>query len=476
MSTFRASPWVPYGGPPQSTSHQPQPQPQHPPSQLHSPVDMDEDVDMDAPLISILREEVSPPPPTPSKKSSSKPMIHIKKRPPPPTTKVPKETDDGEDEEDQLIDDDDMNEEGAKPSPSTGGHADTQQKRKTSAGKKRPRKSEKKQEGDKSKEKSKEKIAQSTGAHTLAPEISSFEANPTEFHEDIESVHEPSASAPVDPGQSKGKKRTSPKKPPAIPRAKIKIPKPKTAIPPLLLDDIDAQSESYAGTAASSPINGTMERSPEPEAENAAPPESSPPVNPSALPEDVPNLEGVPIPVYPLPTKPFPVQPHPKIPTGFAPPMPLDKSRQKVRHWRPAQREIRGIAGGRWLTRTWVGDKESDYATHVANSLPPPKIDTEKIAAANATAKLAAGASISAPPATKTMGKLKASSKSGSVAGSSNPSRAPSVTPEGQPGIPITSTVRAPTKMRILQLPPTEDGGSGEPMDGISTPIEQAEG
>lgn len=74
------------------------------------------------------------------------------------------------------------------------------------------------------------------------------------------------------------------------------------------------------------------------------------------------NLEGIPIPVYPLPTKPFPVQPPPKIATGIAAPTVLDKSGKPVRRWRQANREIRGIAGGRWFTRAWIGDKESEFA------------------------------------------------------------------------------------------------------------------
>lgn len=74
------------------------------------------------------------------------------------------------------------------------------------------------------------------------------------------------------------------------------------------------------------------------------------------------NLEGVPLPVYPLPSKPYPVQPPPKIGSGFAPPIPFDKGGKPVRKWRQANREIRGIAGGRWFTKAWIGDKESEFA------------------------------------------------------------------------------------------------------------------
>jgi len=252
----------------------------------------------------------------------------------------------------------------------------------------------------------------------------------------------------------------------------------KNAIPPAVLDDAGVFSESwfhflsfhsfisniylgYAGTAASSPVTAQFEleqNSPEPE--NIPP--SSPPSLSGPLPEET-NLENVPIPVYPLPTKPFPVQPPQKIPTGTAPLIPLDKSKKHVRHWREANREIRGIAGGRWLARTWVGDKESEFATHaIANA--QAKLADDKISNAVALPKLSS-VSISAPASIKALGKLKATSKGGSTVTSANPSRASSATPEGPPvqsGIPITSAVRAPTKMRILQLAPSSEGGDSD--------------
>ena len=83
--------------------------------------------------------------------------------------------------------------------------------------------------------------------------------------------------------------------------------------------------------------------------------------------DDTP-LDGVPLPVYPLPSKPFPVQPPPKIASGFAPAIILDKSGKSVRRWRQVNREVRGIAGGRWFVKSWVGEKESEYATAVAAS------------------------------------------------------------------------------------------------------------
>jgi hypothetical protein len=94
-------------------------------------------------------------------------------------------------------------------------------------------------------------------------------------------------------------------------------------------------------------------------------PGSSVPISTFSNLEDV-NLDGVPLPSYPLPSRPFPVHPPLKLGSGFAPTTPLDKSGKRVRHWRQANREIRGIAGGRWFTKAWVGDKRSEYATAAA--------------------------------------------------------------------------------------------------------------
>jgi len=120
-------------------------------------------------------------------------------------------------------------------------------------------------------------------------------------------------------------------------------------------DDAGSISEAYAGTAASSPMPHD-EHSPEPE------------VHPVSMlvsaPVDIDmSLEGVPLPVYPLPSKPYPVQAPPKIGSGFAPLVPIDKNGKPVRKWRKAHREVRGIAGGRWFTRAWIGDKESEFAS-----------------------------------------------------------------------------------------------------------------
>ncbi|PPQ69442.1 hypothetical protein CVT25_004834 [Psilocybe cyanescens] len=448
-SSFRASPWVTYE--PTTTYYNRR--------QQASESEMDEDVNMDAPQISTLREEETPPP-----HASKKLTINPRKRPAaPPTsvepwsgTKKKKENNEDEDEEDQLIDEliDDDDDELAKPSPSSlsGRPTESASKRKTST-KKKARKSDKK--AGEVEKKVKEKVSQPTGAHNLAPTMSCFKANLAESHEDIEIINSSPTNHPG--GESsvpKAKKKVSPRKPPTIPRAKAKLAKQKSAIPPLLLEDAAVLSESYAGTAASSPVTAQFEQN-SPEPENIA--ASSP--HPASAPLiDEPNLENVPIPVYPLPTKPFPVQPPQKIVSGFAPLLPLDRSNKKVRHWREANREIRGIAGGRWLARSWVGDKESEYSSHVA-ATNQAKTGDEK---ANTVAipKLSS-VSISAPASSKALNKLKVSSKSGSTVTSANPSRATSAIPEPQ-GIPITSTVRAPTKMRILQLAPSSEGGDSD--------------
>jgi hypothetical protein len=130
----------------------------------------------------------------------------------------------------------------------------------------------------------------------------------------------------------------------------------------------------FTGTAASSPIH----RENSPDLESIVPSAmTAPSVSVVAADE---SLEGVALPVYPLPSKPFPVLPPPKMATGFAPIMPLDKSGKKVRHWRQTNREIRGIAGGRWFARSWAGAKESEYAIAVAASLANPPSETDKTA------------------------------------------------------------------------------------------------
>jgi hypothetical protein len=167
------------------------------------------------------------------------------------------------------------------------------------------------------------------------------------------------------------------------------------AVPPHLRDDAGSISESmslfmtpdfvpyiqesaaYPGTAASSPPHDE----PSPEFIDISLPSQPIPIAPVPSAEDF-NLEGVALPTYPLPTKPFPVHPPPKIGSGFAQALPLDKSGKKVRHWRQANREIRGIAGGRWFAKAWIGDKESEYAAAHAAAPPPIPAATQATALA----------------------------------------------------------------------------------------------
>ncbi|KAF9524081.1 hypothetical protein CPB83DRAFT_898225 [Crepidotus variabilis] len=438
MQSFRASPWVSYD-PSANAPHTRDPH--------VSGSEMDDDADMEAPQISILRTEDTPPPV--HRKAATNP----KKRPAASmatSTESRGRKEEAEDEEDQLVDeliDDDSVDLSKGASRSTG---DAGQKRKAPA-KKKARKEKKHGEVDK---KGKDKTTPSEGGgHTIAPTLSMFKANPAEYGEDGDSPS--SIGVGTDLPTPKSKKKTSPRKPPATARAKApaKATKQKTALPNLIVEDVGTLSESYAGTAASSPVTGTFEpNTPEPE---VLPP-SSPPASVAPLPEEPPNLENVPIPIYPLPTKPFPVQQPPKIPAGSAPLIPLEKSGKKVRHWREANREIRGIAGGRWLVKTWVGEKESDLAAHLSSqALASAKGDDKASAVGLSLPKLPA---LSAP-IKKSVSKLKGSSKGGSAATSANPSRAPSVVPDAPIALP-SSMVKAPSKMRISQQAPSEAGDS----------------
>lgn len=204
----------------------------------------------------------------------------------------------------------------------------------------------------------------------------------------------------------------------------------------------------FTGTAPSSPATianmDLGEGSPEPDNTTVA--QSSPPLASVPLPDDAASaLENVPIPQYPLPTKPFPVQAPIKIPTGFAPPMPLDKSTKKVRRWRTANREIRGIAGGRWFVKTWVGDKESEYSSSLGD---------EKIT--HPVLGKLSGLSASAPAGRG--GGVGRGKKLASAAPSAVPSRS------GSPGPPASAApaARPMTKMRILQLAPASEAGDSD--------------
>ena len=200
----------------------------------------------------------------------------------------------------------------------------------------------------------------------------------------------------------------------------------------------------HAGTVPSSPAAAPADgrtSEPEPEHEPEPEPESAPPADGATSssvfaasatePTTIEDIEGVPHPRYPLPTKPFQVQPPAKITTGYAPIIPLDRTKSKPRHWRPAHREIRGIAGGRWFARSWVGDRDSELALAAEAALALPKLPA---------------LSISAPaPGTRTPGKRKPKADALSTAASS---RSASAAPEGAaPPVPLQ---RSATKKSAL--------------------------
>ena len=173
----------------------------------------------------------------------------------------------------------------------------------------------------------------------------------------------------------------------------------------------------HAGTVPSSPAPMDA-RTPDPEPAPSLDTISmfaSSSVGGAPEPITIEDIEGVPHPRYPLPTKPFHVQPPPKITTGYAPTTPLDRTKGKPRHWRPAHREIRGIAGGRWFARAWVGEKDSELATAAEAALSLPKLPA---------------LSISAPASgSRTSGKRKAKATDANSTAAS--SRSASAAPEG---------------------------------------------
>ncbi|KZO94112.1 hypothetical protein CALVIDRAFT_600320 [Calocera viscosa TUFC12733] len=83
---------------------------------------------------------------------------------------------------------------------------------------------------------------------------------------------------------------------------------------------------------------------------------------------------GLIMPAHGIPSRPFPVQAplKPGNQPPPAPPQPIDKAGKKfmVRKWQNVRKEIKGIGGSRWFVRSWIGDKDSDYARHRAMSAP----------------------------------------------------------------------------------------------------------
>ncbi|KAF4573412.1 hypothetical protein AB1N83_007731 [Pleurotus pulmonarius] len=404
---FRASPWI---------SFKPD---------VHQEDQMDNDVDMDAPQISTLREEETPPPP---KVTTRRIRLVVKEKPPAsPAPSVARtqateddaDNDNDEDEEDQLIDDD--NDDAASVPPVVETPSPTKRK---AAAKRKPRKSEK----------------QTPQAAQDEKKVHEKGAIPHEELEETKPAPEaivPLSAVPPSLSPAKAGRKRAPRKPAANPRPK-KAPKlTKPVIPPVPpTDDSGMYSDAaFTGTAASSPVTTQIDvGSPDPESE---PIQLPPPAG--ATPEDTPldaTLENVALPIYPLPNKPFPVQHPPKIATGFAPVIPLDRTGRKVRHWRVANREIRGIAGGRWFVHCWVGDKESEYASRADGLLGSGAMSLPKLVAS----------SLSAPH----LGRGKSKGLRGGMVASAGSSRAGSAAPDA-------TAVRVPTKMRnIVSAAPSE--------------------
>ncbi|KAF8215762.1 hypothetical protein K438DRAFT_1799386 [Mycena galopus ATCC 62051] len=377
----------------------------------------DHDVDMDAPQISTLHQEDSPPPP-PRRVKAVKLLVkdnRVAAGQPSSSRKRPL-SDDELDEEDEVdeLDDDDVVLPAVPPvaapaavAAAAAAAADPPSKRKAPS-KRKPRKSEKKiAEDDR---KSKEKLMQA-GAPSLAPTMSWFEVSTAKAHEQagqmgtLDVGHVPLNVVPVPPVPLDT--GAGPSKPPPKKR-KPQLPKVPAAVAVLLPlpDDIDVASEA-----------------------RTIPPYTNGPLNEE--PHIPINLQDVALPQYPLPVKPFSVQPPQKINTGFAPIVPIDRTGAKPRHWRPVNREIRGIAGGRWFTRSWMGEKESPLAIAIASGA------GEKQSSSVALPKLPT-MSISAPAQTKT----KRATKNSSLTGSTAPSRS-------------SSAVPVPSKMRTIMLAPT---------------------
>ncbi|KAI0778684.1 hypothetical protein BD413DRAFT_510993 [Trametes elegans] len=323
---------------------------------------MAEDMDMDAPQISTLREEASPEPNRSRSKLKLKLLVNEKSESLKPGHTSSKharpdsDDDDDEDddeEEDQLIDDDD--DEVPKPAPALPPPVVA------------PTRGSPAKRGSRGRGGARRGRGGRGAAASSGPGVGVFETTPSEStsaQEPRAEMWDPMASeviyAQPIPGMP-AKKKPGPPKGATAQRAIRKKPsktaKGTTAL--LLKDDAESVSEAYAGTAPSSPT--PHDGSPEPDI-----PLASLIAHPVHVEE--PPLEGIPLPVYPLPSKPFPVQPPPKIGTGFASGILLDKSGKPVRRWRQANREVRGIAGGRWFVKSWVGEKESEFATALAAS------------------------------------------------------------------------------------------------------------
>lgn len=357
---FRASPWIPY-------------EPNGETQQDHSRPDvrfrnMNEDVDMDAPQISTLREEETPEP-QPSQTKFRVKLLMNENKPragPPPGPSARKEEpqaesedDDEEDdeEEDQLIDDDDDEPRTDAPTTTVSAPVPTE---KRGAGAKRGTGATGRGRGRGRGGKARAGVARTDVAPILI-------SGTTTSTDGLGTITIPANGSISASGISPPRKRGGAPKAAGQRAPRKRAPKTTKAIPSHMRFDDNTFSDVYPGTGASTPPLDEQS----PHFDELPLPSHNISMVPTPVDEDI-SLEGVPLPSYPLPTKPFPVLPAPKIPTGLAPVMPLDKSGKKVRKWRQAQREVRGIAGGRWFAKTWIGDKESEFAA--AHAVQPPPI------------------------------------------------------------------------------------------------------
>ncbi|KAI9454882.1 hypothetical protein BJY52DRAFT_699018 [Lactarius psammicola] len=371
---FRASPWITYD-PPAGDNQTPSQQ-------------LDNDTEMDAPQISTLHDDGESPPSNASPTRTGKFRVKLLINEARMGTKfitfngetgeeagIGEEAEEDEpeedEEEDQLIDDQD---DASTHAASTSGAVPAK------AGTKRPPPKTKSSQA-----KRKARPSAPTPALQVTTAPSEPQTSPPKDVQDPPTVdHSPSvpqgASAPPAPAS---KKKAVPKGTTAAQRAPRKsapTKPPKTAVAattaaiPPPSDAAADFSEGHAGTVPSSPAHVDA-RTPEPEA--PAPLDAASTTVPSAPEQSTVTLEdldGIPHPRYPLPTKPFQVQPPPKISTGYAPVVPLDRTKTKPRHWRLAHREVRGIAGGRWFARSWVGEKDSELAIAAEAALSVPKL------------------------------------------------------------------------------------------------------
>lgn len=360
-------------------------------------------------------------------KQANKVAPRIRLRPKEPQTDLEEEYVEVEEEVDQLIDDYDDDDVTKSLPPADSSHSS----RSIGAVPKRKTQTKRKRRSD-------IKAGEvETGSHQtvedLAPTISWFKASRSDKSSKTPKLDTQIVESIDDLAVPMRKLRVSNPRKPSNSGSKRSRKQNTTVHPPA--DETGMASEGCVGTGNSSPVTVPCEaHSPEPEAVTLLD---------SVQPAEGVNLEGVPLPVYPLPSKPFPVQPPPKIPTGFAPSVSLDRNTQKVRRWRVAQREVRGIAGGRWFVRTWVGTKDSDYA---ASDMSTKKLDEKPLL------PRLVGLSVSGQSG-KGSGKSKKKAAS-SLTASIPPSRSGSSVPD----VPPPGTLRAPTKMRTIIGPPSNDG------------------